>query len=78
MSTRGSCRAVLVVVVLVVTESAKTIMFSYEKFLLHINHYLKNDFNENPRRFVISRLFRERGGLEALPGGAIGRSLLFL
>ena len=32
------------------------------KKTLHINHYLEINFNENPRRFFISRLFRDRGG----------------
>ena len=43
------------------TASDKHISFSYEKFSLQLNHYLKNDFDENPRRFFIAGLFRERG-----------------
>ena len=60
MSPGGRYRAVLVVFVIVVSESEKTITFSYEKFSLHVNHYWKNNFNENPRRFFISRLCRDR------------------
>ena len=43
-------------------ESETNISFSYDKSSLQLNHYLKNDFDENPRRFFIAGLFQERGG----------------
>ena len=78
MSPGGRHRAVLVVFVFVVNDNEKTVTFSYESFLLHINHYLKNHFHQNPRRFFLSRLFRERGAVLDLPGVSIGLPLLFL
>ena len=35
--------------VLIVGESERTITFSEKQFSLHVNHYWKNHFNENPR-----------------------------
>ena len=57
----GSCRAVLVVFVVVVDGHEKPLRLPMF-FLLHVNHYLKVHFNENPRRLFFSRLFAERGG----------------
>ena len=73
MSPGGRYGAVLVVFVLLFLsllfmKVKKPIRFPMKLFSLHINHYLKNDFNENPQRFFISRLFRERGGLQQLRG----------
>ena len=49
----------------------KPLRFPMTKFSLRLNHYLKNHLHENPRRFFISRLLRDRGGQVELqaPGG---------
>ena len=62
-SPGGAIGLSLLIFVLVVNESLKTITFSYEKLSLAINRYLKNHAHENPRRNFFSRLFRERGGM---------------
>ena len=40
----------------------KPLRFPMNKKMLHVNHYLKNHFNDNPRRFFLSRRFRDQGG----------------
>ena len=48
----GRYKALLVVFVLVVNAGEKTHTFSYEKNSLHVNHYLKNNFDGKTQRIL--------------------------